>query len=375
MGIRGGREYLDKIVQSRVSLPTIKLSQITKIFNKQAEVFSIEDSLHIFPGEQDRFVELYHLAIKFLLKTPRDVNKIFNRLSVTHPPTKNEIGISDLIALETIAVVAPPLYDHIRAQPYAYVGPIDETMNILKEPSEVIKGYSSDRQQALDRCSQWIRPWLIALLETVFPLLSDRLFGDKRPPRSSGRIACPENLLIALSGEISATDVALEQVRGFIDAPERREQIVAAVANINKLEDFLDLTNSMLRQPIQDPEGMVDVLANLAESEIAKEVEIKGRKDFVNVHISIRFFWVLLKIIESLRTSDTSRAKELIRNIFASPEKLAISTEFLRHLCEQQGIMNGKWKEPESSWIVSSEDLKGLKDLWVESTREYFIIR
>ena len=114
-GVSNGRSYLDKIVQVRIPLPPIGRKQIAQIVNTEISKLDLEEAFQYFPEEREHIQHLYQSFLKFLLRTPRDVYRVFNRLHLLYLSVKKEIGISDLLALETIAITAPaPLRSHPR---------------------------------------------------------------------------------------------------------------------------------------------------------------------------------------------------------------------------------------------------------------------
>lgn len=366
-GISGGRAYLDKIIQIRVPLPRIGLSQIGKLVDQETASFEIEKALRTFAGDQDRLGRLYHGSVKFLLRTPRDVHRVFNRLRLLYPALKTEVGLADLLGIETIAITSPPLYDHLMNQPQAYVGPLEGEI-VFKEPAEFIKGFEEERRKALDACPQALRKPLADLVCDLFPLTATGLLrGQACPPRNSGLVANAENLLIVLSGGLPPTEVSLADIRSFIENPEQRQGIASRYANREQLEDFLDLLHTSLgASAVSNPEGIVEILSEMSESDVIKELK-KGR-GFFKADVRMQIFWVLRVTLEAMPKDE---AKQMITRILQPESTMALSVELLRFLRWQQGIPDED-KQPETSWLVTRSELETLTQKWVEETRIAF---
>jgi len=371
-GIESGRGYLDKIVQVRTTLPRIGMVQIGKVVDREIDSIKIDESLGIFSDEQKRLAELYHESIKFLMRTPRDVYRVFNRLRLIYPRTKAEVGIADLFALEAIAITAPKLYDHIFSNPQAYVGPLEDEMALLKKPEEVVEQLKPQRETALNECPVVLQTFLADLLDRIFPLTKEGLaFDETRPPRTSGRIACPDNLVIALSGGLPPSEVSLSQVRTFLNETEKRLGIISEVGNTEQLGDFLDLVKHVIRgNDVPDLEGFIEALSHISRLEATKEIERQRITNFLKVGVSKQIFWIIRKVFQGI---DKETAKTLIQKIISSPENVSLSVELLYFLCRQHGTFKVEQKESEEDWLVTADELNELVSVWNDSTLQSFL--
>ena len=358
-GIVPGRSYLDKIIQVRVSLPHISPSQLGKIIEKEFKELGIDNLLDLFPDENTRLKELYHYHIKFLLRTPRDIYRVFNRLRIILPGIKNEVGFADLFALETIAITSPKMYDHIRKVPEAYVGPLDKKISFLKKAKEIVKNYENERELILQSCAPELRELLSGLMMKLFPLTHKGFsFDEDRQSRISGRIACHENLIIALSGDLLASKVSISVIRSFIETPGERKKILKEVDTVDKFEDFLDLLNIQLQNAkIFDEKNFVDVLSIISESQVGKELDQIRRGDFFNAEISLQIFWILRTLLEKI---DKEKSKYIIKKIIYSNKHLALSVRLIRFLCNQQGRFKKDKQVAKDEWLVHSSELNEL---------------
>ncbi len=371
-GIESGREYLDKIVQVRTTLPRIGMAQIGKIVDREIDSIKIDDSLSTFFEEQKRLSDLYHNSIKFLLRTPRDVYRVFNRLRLLYPLTKTEVGIADLFAIESIAITAPKLYDHIYSNPQAYVGPLEVETALFKKPEEVVEQLKPQRETVLSECTVVLQATLLELLGRIFPLTEKGLpIDEKQPPRTSGRIACPENLVIALSGGLPTSEVSLSQVWSFLRHPEKRMTVVNEVGNLEQLGDFLGLVTHVIEEnDVPDLEGFIDILSHISKLEVTREIKRRSIGDLLKRPISLQIFWIIRKI---LKKSGKADAKKLIHKIIGSPETLSLSVDLLHFLCQQQGMFTEDRKESQEDWLVSATELKELIKIWNKNTLQSFL--
>jgi hypothetical protein len=343
------------------------------LVDQEIEALVSQEALQRFAGEKERIADLYHYAIKFLLRTPRDVYRTFNLLKFIHQATKEEIGFSDLFALEAIAITAPALYQHIRARPQAYVGGLDDEAQLFKSAAEIAKALKQERDEALKACRRELLGPLEDLLSRIFPLTAEGpIFDSTNPSRVTGRIANQDNLLIALAGGLPAVEVSLVKVRAFIDKAGERLQIAQDVATPDKLEDFLDLVSASLRRQdhVSNPEELMDALSKIAESDAVKKLNEDAVRSFLKTPVSTYFFWVLREVLTKLGPEGRG---QVIASLCRDSSKLSLSTEAMSFICLQQGLLDGKPRESESSWLVSGEEMNRLKTEWLQATRDSFI--
>jgi predicted KAP-like P-loop ATPase len=177
-GIDDSSYYLDKICQVRLPLPLINENDFRLLSVTELENLASVNLTSFFEGDQDRLSEIYNFCVNPLIKTPRELKRIFNRLRFSEPSVRQDVCFSDLFALEVIAIKAPPVYNHIRLCPWAYTGREAEYKFSLETPAEVIKKYESERKNVLERVSEEERLYIKEMLEKLFPLLEDSSSPD-----------------------------------------------------------------------------------------------------------------------------------------------------------------------------------------------------
>lgn len=200
-GIVDARAYLDKLVQIRIHLPQIGTEDIHRVTMRElADLADIDLTSH-FDRDKERLGEIYYMYCKPLIRSVRDVKRIFNRLRFSEPATRHEVCFSDLFALEVIAIKAPAVYEMLRAQPGAFTGVTAPLERLLEKPEEYVARYKDERETAILSIAPEDRIYVRDLIEKLFPLTSDSAWGrrDQTDYRSRGRVAATDRLMIALS--------------------------------------------------------------------------------------------------------------------------------------------------------------------------------
>ncbi|MDE0304380.1 MAG: P-loop NTPase fold protein, partial [Albidovulum sp.] len=113
-----GSHYLEKIVQAGFDLPEPSQFQLIDMFNSQiAEIFDDEDI-----GDQHYFSNMFHAVVAPEFRTPRDVLRLSNALSVTFQAVRGEVNAADFLAIETLRLFRPGVYQSVRSQKSVLVG-------------------------------------------------------------------------------------------------------------------------------------------------------------------------------------------------------------------------------------------------------------
>jgi predicted KAP-like P-loop ATPase len=105
-----GPHYLEKIVQAPFELPQPGGSDLQNALLNQFE------KLCGAPSEDDivRFMNIFYDVVAPLLRTPRDVARLINAISVTWPAVKGEVDRADFLAIEAWRVFLAKFYRNLR---------------------------------------------------------------------------------------------------------------------------------------------------------------------------------------------------------------------------------------------------------------------
>lgn len=105
-----GPHYLEKIVQAAFELPD------PSEFDVQQHLLSLIGTICGTPAEADmvRFMNIFYEGIAPAMRTPRDVTRFSNSLSVSWPAVAGEVDRADFLALEMLRLLHPNIYRAIR---------------------------------------------------------------------------------------------------------------------------------------------------------------------------------------------------------------------------------------------------------------------
>lgn len=105
-----GPHYLEKIVQASFELPEPMTSDVHRYLLAQLGIIcgDIPDDLAV------RFMNIFHEGVAPEMRTPRDVARFVNTLSVTWPVMAGDVDPADFVALEMLRLLHPDTYRAIR---------------------------------------------------------------------------------------------------------------------------------------------------------------------------------------------------------------------------------------------------------------------
>jgi predicted KAP-like P-loop ATPase len=106
-----GPHYLEKIIQAGFDIPEPRQSELSSQLLEQV------DALCGSPSEREmvRFMNVFYDVVLPEIKTPRDLVRLMNALSVTWPSVGRDVDQTDFIGLETLRVFRPDIHRALRS--------------------------------------------------------------------------------------------------------------------------------------------------------------------------------------------------------------------------------------------------------------------
>ena len=361
-----GKRYLEKIIQVPFELPPIDRVALHEALDKRLnEVLGgVADGLF----DQSYWANVYHDGIYPMIQTPRDVVRFTNTLSVTYPPVRGEVNLVDFIALESLRVFLPGLYDTVRTNPERFT---DHSHN------DLLSEYEEHTAQAF--FEQWTKKIpekslasTRAMLERIFPKIGQDNYGPewlaewRRNLRACHphvfpiyfRLSVPtwavsrSEMMTLLSLAGAPTDFG----NALVTAREKRrpDGQSKARALLERLMDHVekDIPDENIPPVIQALLDVGDTLIDPAEE--------RGTFDVGNVVRATRPVYHLLK-----RLAVNQRAGEL-EPAFRLGNAVAVQLNLLKALDEEVT----KSKGSEENTLLAGDDIGRLKAVWLERVRK-----
>lgn len=369
-GIKDASAYLDKIVQVRLHLPLIYEKDLHSLSVTELENLASIDPTSFFDEDKSRLSEVYHLCVKPLLRTPREVKRIFNRLRFVEPSLRQDVCFADIFALEVLAIKAPSVYEHIRLCPWAYHGREPDNKFDLSKPEEVIEKHKSDRIKHLDQVPLGDRIYIKELSQMLFPLLGDGIYGWVTDPNyhyARGRVASPDRLRLAMTFGLPSDEIPTQLISRFISNADDRESIIESLSTDAETERFVELVHRTIKhvQPY-DPPHLILSIAKLSALPAIARIQEKPRDMFESGPFS-RLWWIIRALMESLSPEDRLA---VLANLLDNPEYLTLSAHVLSFFIRQHKSPDReKSTTKDEPWLTKAQ-LEEAEGRWLQSAEK-----
>lgn len=236
--------FIEKIVQVPLYLPEVSEGIIPNVLAD-----SIDNLLqHGTHGQEAtyRFFDMLRRHIGRHVRTLRTVGRIVNAIEFTLPLLAGEADLADVLAIETVRIVFPRLYEFIRAHK------LELTQRVEREGREHVE---SVLNTLLDATPEHERLDAREILMELFPHtkypFANTLVADDAPLhwRNAGRICSPEYFERYFIYGVPAGDISDSRMRELLESGEQGSDVVTAALRrlieevgtatvVNKLQEW-----------------------------------------------------------------------------------------------------------------------------------------
>ena len=377
-----GREYLDKIVQLPLVLPTPDRPSLEQLFSQGLEEILADTQEHLL--DQAELISLYSGTIEGLLTTPRHVTRFLNLLRATYPLVQGEVNAVDFIGIQALRQFAPTVYAFIANNkarfcraPAADPIPDEEAQNEMKSLENALKSaLESDWGRDHTVVENIVRDVLVKLFpsrDMTFRNAASRPFYRNNSREKCS--VCNEEVfdryffLGVLPGELSefefrATMSLLPDTEAF---GENLKEFAAETSSngISWAWAFLERLESVEQEVVQKEhiEPFLRAMYSIGD-ELVIESDVQNSLLFGNEELIRR---VTKKILKQLPTQDERFS--LLQDIF--PEAKALSTIVLHVYIfgQEHGRNDNKDPNLERDPTIGIKHLDKLQSLVVERLR------
>lgn len=171
-----GADYLEKIVQIPFEIPALLKPRLREIFltKLQDTVNTINDNLKI---DKSYWSEVFTNCIEPYIRTLRDVNRVINTFQFRYKILYEETAFEDMVALTTIEVLEPQLYQWISRHKDLLCSTYSHSFSALSRDKNDYRTSIVDELKKLDINTDIG----IKILSTLFPVFANDI--DERDYR------------------------------------------------------------------------------------------------------------------------------------------------------------------------------------------------
>lgn len=160
-----GSDYLEKIVQVGFDIPPAEPDKLNRLFSQ-----SLDNLDYLTDSSEEnliRWIDLRAGGLDKLIRTPRDVVRYVNGLTVNGGIVLDEVNPIDLMAIEAIRTFAPELYSFIRDNRDIMLGSAGGSFRTEDPPAREQNKKQLD--EAYARCKTELEPALREISSQLFP--------------------------------------------------------------------------------------------------------------------------------------------------------------------------------------------------------------
>ncbi|MDQ6871497.1 MAG: P-loop NTPase fold protein [Gemmatimonadota bacterium] len=260
-----GSAFLQKIVQAPFDLPLPDKAQLRQLFFERLNTVLASVPEEAF--DQVRWANMFVDGVEHFVNSPRAIVRVMNALLVTYPAVEGEVDVIDFIAIETIRVFAPALYEEIRARQDFFTEHAEFKSEARKAASESL-GVLLNSVQVKDREA------LQAILRKLFPRVETMLGGSSYGHDWDGKWR--KELRIA-SPEVFSVYFRLTVPQGQFRAAEMR----TAVAMMGSEQEFADYLQKLATRTDSTGINLARVLLARLEDYTENDIPLSAVKPAV----------------------------------------------------------------------------------------------
>ena len=204
-----GEEYLEKIIQVPFDIPEANQNLVHKVLFDKLDKLWFADTPDI-EFEEDYWYSIFNHCISPFIKSIRDVNRIINVYQFKYSLVRDETNGIDLLAITTLQICAPEIYDWIYTNIDSICGSVYTLGMSADEQKKTYKNYLESFEEI------YYNPQLMMqVIQTIFPKFSFRTGGyyhsndSEEELRRKQKIAC--NTRSSLYFTLSLEDVAISK--------------------------------------------------------------------------------------------------------------------------------------------------------------------
>jgi predicted KAP-like P-loop ATPase len=374
-----GEAYLDKIVQVPFELPKPDRSSIQTILFQQLQIISAETPRELF--DETEWGNVYLDGLEHFIRTPRDIVRLTNTVSVTYPAVKGEVNLVDFLAIETLRVFCPYVYDIIRNNSGAFVGQTDDGGLLVYPLAPTIEGLRAFYDGWMSKVEATDKDAIIRLLKRIFPktkfVWENTRYGSEwlSQWRKSRRVCSPDVFPVYFRLAIPSGDISNAEMEMILAVTNDSEKFGATLVDLShqlrpdgtsKVQVALDRINDYTDVEIQ-PTSISPIIKALFY--VGDELLVTADRSVgvLTVGNDIRISRIVYRLLRRLNESD--RFELLSQSIIDGHATSTIVHE-VSILGQEHGKYGGKLPSNKVETTVNQEQLRQLELKALEKIRD-----
>ena len=360
-----GAEYLEKIVQIPFEIPALLKPRLREIFltNLENTVKTISDNPKI---DQSYWSEVFTNCIEPYIETLRDVNRVINTFQFRYKILYEETAFEDMVALTTIEVLDPQLYQWIGRNKDLLCSTYSHSFSALfRNKSDYRTSIYEELKKLAINTDIGIK-----FLTTLFPVFANDI--DERSVRYTSsniretmRVAQEERFNSYFMFDLGGIPVSRYIINSYINILPLDDLIdtITEINNNGNIEYFIDELRSLVDTI---PEKRLGLLSSVILNVLHK---FSQNSQFYMLSAYTKAEFLVYDIMSKI--NDENERYNLIKNILENinKEQLGTLASFINRIELSHGRLAGK-EEPIEKQLITLQHLIDIEPIYVSKINE-----
>lgn len=354
-----GSEYLEKIIQIPFEIPALMKPKLREIFlaKLQDTVNTINDNLKI---DKSYWSEVFANCIEPYIRTLRDVNRVINTFQFRYKILYEETAFEDMVALTTIEVLEPQLYQWIGRHKDLLCSTYSHSFSALIRDKSDYRTSIYEELKKLDINTDIG----IKFLSILFPVFAndiderDYIYKESNI-RETMRVAQEERFDSYFMFDLGGIPVSRYMINNCIKIfnSDNLINIVSEINGAGNIEYFIDELRSLVDTIPHDRLGLLSsvILNNL--------YTFSNNSGFLSISAYTKAEFLVYDIMS--RINDENERYNLIKSVLENinKEQLGTLASFINRIELSHGRLAGKEESIEKQ-LINLQHLNDIEEIY-----------
>ena len=361
-----GAEYLEKIVQIPFEIPVLMKPKLKEIF-----LAKLDDTVNDISDDNVNinkyyWSEIFINCIEPYIKTLRDVNRVINTFQFRYKLLSTETSLEDVVALTTIEVLEPQLYQWIGSNKDLLCSTANYSSLFVSMEKKGYREYIVNELKNIGINADIS----IKFLTTLFPVFANEMGFNNSGHLSSNikeslRIAQEERFDSYFMFDLRAIPVTRYVINDCINKMALNDLIttITQINNDGNIEYFIDELRSLVDTIPYDRLGLLSsVILNQLYT-------FSNNSGFFRLSAYTKAEFLTFDIMS--RINDESERYSLIKNVLENinKEQLGTLASFINKIEISHGRLAGK-EENIDKQLISLHYLNNIEEIYISKINE-----
>ena len=361
-----GAEYLEKIVQIPFEIPVLMKPKLKEIF-----LAKLDDTVNDISDDNVNinkyyWSEIFINCIEPYIKTLRDVNRVINTFQFRYKLLSTETSLEDVVALTTIEVLEPQLYQWIGSNKDLLCSTANYSSLFVSMEKKGYREYIVNELKNIGINADIA----IKFLTTLFPVFANEMGFNNSGHLSSNikeslRIAQEERFDSYFMFDLRAIPVTRYLINDCINKMALNDLIttITQINNDGNIEYFIDELRSLVDTIPYDRLGLLSsVILNQLYT-------FSNNSGFFRLSAYTKAEFLTFDIMS--RINDESERYSLIKNVLENinKEQLGTLASFINKIEISHGRLAGK-EENIDKQLISLHYLNNIEEIYISKINE-----